>query len=325
MNLSEEEIQISDNFIMNCQRKLGSGAFGEIYYGYKKGDNSTEVAIKLEVKPTKYPQIFYESQIYTILSENNTSIKVSSSEIADKQPIGIPKLYWCGSQGNYNIMIVELLGSSLENLFNFSGRIFSLKTSVMIIKQMISRIEFIHNKGIIHRDIKPDNFLMGRGKNKSVLYIIDFGLSKKYFNNKMHIHYRDMKNLTGTVRFASINTHLGIEQSRRDDLESIIYVFIYFLKGSLPWQGVKAKNLSEKYNKIMNLKVQTSINNLCKNLPVQINELLFYVRDLQFDQTPDYVHIFKILSNISEKYNIVFDDVYDWTMKEMKADAKKEK
>ena len=141
----------------------------------------------------------------------------------------------------------------------------------------------------------------------------------------MHIHYRDMKNLTGTVRFASINTQLGIEQSRRDDLESIIYVFIYFLKGSLPWQGVKAKNLSEKYNKIMNLKVQTSINNLCKNLPVQINELLFYVRDLQFDQTPDYVHIFKILSNISEKYNIVFDDVYDWTMKEMKADAKKEK
>lgn len=166
-------------------------------------------------------------------------------------------------------MVIDLLGPSMEDLFNFCGRKFSLKTVLMLADQMISRIEFTHAKNFIHRDIKPDNFLMGTGKKGHHVYLIDFGLAKKYRDHKTHVHiqYKDNKNLTGTARYASINTHLGIEQSRRDDLESLGYVLMYFNKGSLPWQGLKAGTKIQKYERISEKKMSTPVEVLCKGFP----------------------------------------------------------
>lgn len=164
---------------------------------------------------------------------------------------------------------MEILGKSLEDLFNLCSRKYSLKTVCILGIEMMKKIQWVHEKNHIHRDIKPDNFMMGIGPNEDKLYAIDFGLAKKYRSstNKGHIPFKTNKNITGTARYCSINTHKGYEQSRRDDLESIGYVLIYFLKGSLPWQGLKCKQGEDHYEKIHEKKRATPTSELCKDIP----------------------------------------------------------
>lgn len=170
----------------------------------------------------------------------------------------------------------------------------------MIGLQILDRIEYIHSQGLIHRDIKPDNFLIGKdNKETNQIFMIDFGLAKKYkTKDGQHIPYKDNKNLTGTARYASINTHLGIEQGRRDDLEGLIYMLIYFCLGQLPWQNMDAKNKKEKYEKILEKKLTTSPEELCAGLPYQFVALLKYIRNVFFDQKPNYSYIRQQLEEV---------------------------
>ncbi|XP_059639082.1 casein kinase 1-like protein 2 isoform X2 [Cornus florida] len=211
---------------------------------------------------------------------------------------------------------MDLLGPSLEDLFNFCSRKLSLKTVLMLADQMINRVEFVHSKSFLHRDIKPDNFLMGLGRRANQVYIIDFGLAKKYRDSSTHQHipYRENKNLTGTARYASMNTHLGIEQSRRDDLESLGYVLMYFLRGSLPWQGLKAGNKKQKYEKISEKKVSTSIEALCRGYPTEFASYFHYCRSLRFDNKPDYAYLKRIFRDLFIREGFQFDYVFDWTI-----------
>ncbi|KAI6652658.1 Casein kinase I-like [Oopsacas minuta] len=290
----------------NCSfrlgRKIGSGNFGELRLG-KNLHTSEHVAIKLERMQVRAPQLHLEYKFYRMLG----------------QAEGIPKVHYFCPFGQYNALVLELLGPTLEDLFEISNRRFSTKTVTLIALQLITRIEYVHSCRLIFRDIKPENFLIGRpGTGKiNVLNIIDLGLAKEYrdFSGK-HIPYRDHKNLTGTARYMSINTHMGKEQSRRDDLEALGHMFMYFLRGSLPWQGLRAATLKERYQKIGEKKKCTPIEILCQGFPDEFSKYLEYVRRLDFYEDPDYTYLRGLFITLSEKKKWYKDYAFDWSGKE---------
>ena len=184
----------------------------------------------------------------------------------------------------------------------------------MLADQMISGLEQLHSKHFIHRDIKPENFVMGLGLKCAKVHIIDFGLSKRFRDpaTGLHIPYRDHKNFTGTARYASINTHFGFEQSRRDDLESLGHLFIYFLKGVLPWQNLQAANKKEKYDKIRQKKVSIPTDKLCKDLPFEFQAYLNYCRGMKFNERPDYGYAQRLFKDLFVRKGYLSDSVFDW-------------
>jgi len=287
-------------------RKIGSGSFGDIYLGINI-TNGEEVAVKLEQMKARHPQLLYESKVYKILQGG----------------VGVSHIRWFGQEQSYNILVMDLLGPSLEDLFNFCSRRFTMKTVLMLADQMIGRIEYVHNKSFIHRDIKPDNFLMGIGRHCNKLFLIDFGLAKKYreMRSRTHIPYREDKNLTGTARYASINAHLGIEQSRRDDMESLGYVLMYFNRGCLPWQGLKAATKKQKYEKISEKKMSTAVETLTKGFPAEFAMYLNYCRGLRFDEPPDYMYLRQLFRILFRTLHHQYDYTFDWTMLKQKANV----
>ena len=316
--LPKEEISIGSNYILQLKNLLGSGSFGETYKGRNVNFN-IDIAIKCEsIKDKDHQRLKYESSVLNYLQVGKYP-----------PPKGIPALYDFLTSGNYYYMMMELLGPSLEDLFDVCQNKFSLKTILSLGDQMLCRIEFLHSMNLIHRDIKPDNFLMGLNDNKSIVYICDFGLCKMFVDqNGKHIPFKEGKTLTGTSRYASINSHLGYEQSRRDDLESLAYSLIYFSRGSLPWMGIKAQNKEEKYKKIFQIKLNSSVDVLCDKLPKEFIEFVNYIKNLAFDEKPDYQYLKSILGNIYENHNYSYDTIYDFTdylTKKEKENKEKEK
>jgi len=277
-------------------KKLGQGAFGTVYK-VKHKDSNKLFALKVEQRSIQ-SRVKFEYSIFNLL----------------KKEIGFPKVYKITEYRKYNIMIMDYLGPSLEDLFSFCNKNFSIKTVLMIAIQVINRIESLHNVGFIHRDIKPDNFLIGTNGKKSRIFMIDLGLAKNFIKNEKHIEFRSNRSFTGSFRYSSIRNHNGIEQSRRDDLESIGYMLIYFLKGKLPWQGLKGETKSVRSNNISKVKNKIKLELLCENLPQEFLLYLKYCRILRFMQKPDYDILRGLFVSLFKKSKYKLDYIYDWNI-----------
>ena len=277
-------------------KKLGQGSFGSIY---SAKENNNWYAIKFENK--NKGQNLLENEAYIMHYLNG---------------LRIPSIKSIGYSGDYNVLIMELMGKSLEYLFeSLPNKKMSIRCVCNLGYQMIEIMEEIHNKNIIHRDIKPDNFVMGKGDKSKYLFLLDFGLSKKYRSSSTLKHYQLIKGkkLTGTARYASINALNGMTQSRRDDLEAIGYVLMYFLLGKLPWQGLPAQNKDERYLRIMEVKRDTKPEDLCKGFPHEFETYISYTRNLEYEQDPDYNMLKNLFLKVlkDEGYNGI-DYYYDW-------------
>lgn len=281
--------------------KIGCGSFGVVYSGVHI-NSGKQVAIKLECANSRESPLACEYRAYRHL----------------KGGIGIPRVYWFGKVGNYNALVIDLLGPNLQDLFKLCSKKFRLKTILMLADQLLVRIKYLHDKSYIHRDIKPENFVVGLNKrNINLVYIIDFGLAKMYRNPVTHKHIppKDRNVSPGTARYSSINLHLGSEQSRRDDLESIGFVLMYFNLGKLPWQALKGDTWTEKYSKIVKKKLKTSVWDLCKGFPPEFATYLNYCRGLRFDEKPDYSYLRSLFRDLFSRRRYAMDYRYDWIVK----------
>ncbi|KAK2950062.1 putative Casein kinase I [Blattamonas nauphoetae] len=280
---------VNECFKLSSKKPIGKGGFGTIFVVVDI-HTMKEYAAKFE-KKGKGDLLSFEHHIL--------------NQIQSEQGFTLVQYY--GEQDGFLILVFDLLGRNLEDRFNCCCRRFSIETIAHIGIQCLQRLEQLHSIGYLHRDVKPENFVFGRDEKMRQIYLIDFGLSKRFVDRKtkQHIPFRTGKSLTGTPRYATVPAHLGVEQGRRDDVESLGYILLYFLKGSLPWQGIRCLNAERKYQIIGAQKMKTSVEQLCHHCPVEISTFFTYTMSLQMSSEPNYAFLrnllFQMATNESAK------------------------
>ena len=287
-------------------KRIGKGSFGSVFLG-KNIQKKDYVAIKLESK-----------------NQNDTILEREAYILYSLKGFGIPQVITYGQNIKYNILIQELLGKSIDKIFFEKNRNFSMKDCCMIGLQILDRLEYVHSKYIIHRDIKADNFLVGLN-NTSIIYIIDFGLAKQYKSRKTgkHVKYTINKKWSGTSRFASANTLRGVEPSRRDDLESFCYLLLYLMKGSLPWDYINEESEINEILLIYKMKQYMTPEMLFYDLPKQMANFYRYCKNLDFDEKPNYKYLrsllLSILNHMGEQNDLHFCWIINFSLNKSKS------
>ena len=298
---NDDNFQLNENYSILLNKKIGSGSFGQIYQCLNKKTNEM-LACKIESINELKPQLYHESKIMQLM----------------KNCTGFPTCYDFILTEQDKILIMDLLGPNLDTIMNKlpsknSLKRFSFKSSLMIMIQCLERLKSLHEKGIIHRDIKPENFVIGPKNKERIIYLIDFGLSKKISKDKIIPTVKADRNIIGTMRYISMNTHQGYEQGKRDDLESLFYIIIYFIKGELPWQNIKTKSKAEKYSKIFEIKKKVTENgDLVEGLPLEMAKILEYILGLNFFEKPNYLLIKNAVEIMLNNFNLSNDLQFDW-------------
>jgi serine/threonine protein kinase len=291
-------------------KPLGSGAFGKFLQGdhiicdiqihigsvYLGKDIKTErdVALKLQAAEDLSSNLAHEYSIYQAISGLP----------------GIPKVYWYGREGPYYVIVLDRLGSTLEEIgqtsidinaaFAYATQMVFLSLSFMhlclclcLCLSKLLILESLHDRHYVHLDVKPDNFVIGIGELSKQVFLIDFGLAQLFRDPATHSHtmQTDGSNVLGTICYSSINCHLGLPPSPRDDLESLVYVIVYLAKGSLPWQGITVQPGQSYEDEVLKLKQATTVKALCEGLPRPFVEFVEHIRSLEFQDKPDYKYL----------------------------------
>ena len=299
LSILNENFDEINGYIFFSKYQLGKGSFGNVYYGM---DNKYENDFAIKVQ-------YYKNNDLETFKNELTFLGILKNEI------GFPQVFYNHQNAIEKrfILVESLLGPSLDKLLKFCNKQFKLQTICYIGIEMIERLETLHKNSILHRDIKPNNFIWGNysrkkksKKNFNNIFLIDFGLSCFYIIKNQHYELSTGNSFIGTLRYASINTHKGIRESRRDDLESVMYVLIYLFKGCLPWQGIKAKTKPERQILIKEKKLSVTTEELCKGLPKEFIYMINNIKDLRFEEKPNYElfkYNFKKILNSLEKEN----------------------
>jgi len=282
--------------------KIGQGSFGLIYVveDLLCKDKKMTYALKVE-------NLHSLHLTYSLLQREAKILAKLESET------GFPKSIKYFPEYSNNCLVMTLLGENLNTLVKKCQGNFSLKTTLMLGYFLLIRIESLHNKGLLHRDIKPENIVIGRDIDFTKIFLIDFGLSKPFLDETgSHITMVEKKGLVGTARYASINAHNGNELSRRDDLESLIYVLVYLANGTLPWQNIPGDTRDLKYVNILKVKEKTTEEDLCEGLPLEFSISLKYIKSLHFEETPNYKFLKGLFVTMMESKKIALDLAWDW-------------
>ena len=301
-----ETQKLNETYTLLLSKKLGEGAFGKIYE-CQNIKNKQTYAAKIEYHSAPNPQLYQESKIMTEM----------------KGKLGFPTCYQVIYLKQELVMVTDLLGPNIQDIMdNIEGKKFTMKSTLILTEQMLKRLRDLHEKGIIHRDMKPENFVIGKGKNEKLIYMIDFGLSRHYLIEKtqQHIPMKSDRAIVGTLRYISMNCHEGLEVSRRDDLESLAYMMIHFVIGELPWMGIKAKSLGEKYKRVYEKKQETVPDDICKILPDEMKSFLQHILNLEFEEKPNYDYLEGLIKSLKSKYGFKNDDNFEWLDPSIKGD-----
>jgi serine/threonine protein kinase len=273
---------------------LGSGGFGKVYLA-EHVKTYTDVAIKFEEDPDGVPRLLHERAIYDKLNG----------------AAGFPTPICFGSENSQAYLVMELLGKSLRALFRESHKQFSMKTVLMLIDQMICRVEFLHRQGIVHRDLKPSNFVMGIGPHLNQLHLIDFGLSEPY---ACEAERESPPRFAGTPCYASLRAQKGYPCFPRDDMESLGYIFVYLATGWLPWRmETISSDRKGVFEAVMAIKESTPIPDLCRGLPDEFSQYLTVVMNMAPEEIPDYAGFRKMFRDRFLANGDVYDSRYDWS------------